>query len=262
VDAENSQGTLKGAAQVTGGLRTGLLPPSIQPGGVVSAASYAANAPIPPGGMVSIFGSGLAQGTDSSKKLPLEKELSGTLVTLGGKTLPLLFTSDGQVNAMVPYGLPVNTQHQLVVRRGDTYTVPEPVTVAAAGPAIFAKDMTGKGQGLIVSSSTGKYAEPGTATKAGDVLVIYCTGLGDVSPPVEAGAATPVSPLAQTTNAATVTIGGVEAKVWFAGLVPNYTGFYQVNAEVPPGVAPGNEVPVVLTVAGQSSAPVTIAVAN
>jgi uncharacterized protein (TIGR03437 family) len=261
VDAENAQATIKGAAQVTGGLRTGLVPPAIKPGGVVSAASYAANAPIPPGGMVSIFGSGLAQGTDSSKKLPLEMQLSGTLATLGGKTMPLLFTSDGQVNAMVPFGLPVNTQHQMVVRRGDTYTVPEPVTVAAAGPAIFSKDMTGKGQGLIVSSSSGKYAEPGTATKTGDVLVIYCTGLGDVTPPVETGAATPVSPLSWAANGVKVTIGGVEAKVWFAGLVPNYAGFYQVNAEVPPGVAPGNQVPVVLTVAGQSSAPVTIAVA-
>ena len=33
--------------------------------------------------------------------------------------MPLLFSSDGQVNAMVPYGLNVNTRHQLLVRRGD-----------------------------------------------------------------------------------------------------------------------------------------------
>jgi uncharacterized protein (TIGR03437 family) len=35
-------------------------------------------------------------------------------------------------------------------------------------------------------------------------------------------------------------------------------GLYQVNALMPAGVAAGNQVPVVLTVGGQSSPPVTM----
>ncbi len=58
----------------------------------------------------------------------------------------------------------------------------------------------------------------------------------------------------------TVKIGGVDAEVAFAGLVPGYTGFYQVNATVPRGVMLGDAVEVVLTVAGLSSAPVTMAI--
>jgi uncharacterized protein (TIGR03437 family) len=58
----------------------------------------------------------------------------------------------------------------------------------------------------------------------------------------------------------TLTIGGVDAKVVFAGLTPGLTGLYQVNAVVPPGVAPGSQVPVALTIAGVGSPPVTMAV--
>lgn len=46
----------------------------------------------------------------------------------------------------------------------------------------------------------------------------------------------------------------------FAGLAPGFTGLYQVNAIVPQGLSPGNEVPLLLTVAGQTSQPVIMAV--
>jgi uncharacterized protein (TIGR03437 family) len=89
--------------------------------------------------------------------------------------------------------------------------------------------------------------------------VIYCTGLGEVTPAITAGTQTPASPLSTTVNPVTVTIGGVNAAVAFAGLTPLQTGLYQVNAVVPDGVAPGNQAAVVVTAAGQASAAVTIA---
>jgi uncharacterized protein (TIGR03437 family) len=81
-----------------------------------------------------------------------------------------------------------------------------------------------------------------------------------VTPPVAAGSPAPLTSTSHTVNPVTVTIGGVPANVFFAGLTPGSIGLYQVNATVPSGVAPGNQVPVVLTAAGQQSKPVTIAV--
>jgi len=43
-------------------------------------------------------------------------------------------------------------------------------------------------------------------------------------------------------------------------LTPGLAGLYQVNVAVPAGIAMGDAVPVVLSVAGQSSPAVTIAV--
>ena len=77
---------------------------------------------------------------------------------------------------------------------------------------------------------------------------------------MDAGEAAPSSPLSTTVNQVSVSIGGVDAQALFSGLAPNFTGLYPINAVVPEGVQPGNDVPVILDVAGQSSPPVTMAV--
>ncbi len=256
-------GALRGSAQITGGLRANPNPPAIGAGAVVSAASQSAQAPPAPGSLVTIYGSRLSDAFMIAPSLPLSTSLGGTLVTLAGRPLPLAFVSENQINALLPYDVPVNTRLQLLVRRGTSYTAPEPVLVAPAQPAIFSFDLTGVGQGHIyVASATGAQtmAGPAAPARAGDVLVIYCAGLGAVNPPVGAGQPAPSSPLARTASPVTLTIGGVEAEVFFSGLAPTFAGLYQVNAIVPPGVAPGDAVAAVLNVAGQSSPPVTMAV--
>jgi len=259
VSAEITGLKIQGVAQVTGGLQANATPPVLNPGGIVSAASLSPRTPLAPGSIVSIFGARLSEGQSLATRLPLETQLAGTLVTIGGRPLPLLFASEGQINAMLPFDVPVNTRHQLIVRRGGSYTVPEAVVIAAAQPAIFTKDQNGKGQGVILDAQN-RYADAGNPVRAGDAIVIYCSGLGLPDPPVPAGSGAPSSPLATTVNPVTLTIGGVRANVFFAGLAPGFAGLYQVNAFVPEGVMAGSDVPVVLTVAGQDSPPVTLAV--
>jgi uncharacterized protein (TIGR03437 family) len=63
-----------------------------------------------------------------------------------------------------------------------------------------------------------------------------------------------------TVNKVTVQIGGADAQVLFSGLTAGFAGLYQINAVVPPTAATGNAVPVTITVAGQTSSVVTMAV--
>ena len=70
----------------------------------------------------------------------------------------------------------------------------------------------------------------------------------------------PILTLSYPDNAVTVTVGGFDAHVTFAGLAPRYVGLYQVNAIVPSGASAGLGVPAVVTAAGASSAPVTVAI--
>jgi len=85
--------------------------------------------------------------------------------------------------------------------------------------------------------------------------------LGAVTPAVKEGLPAPVTPpLSTTVNTVSVMIGGKAAQVAFSGLTPGYAGLYQVNAVVPSGIATGDAVPVVVSVAGQTSPPVAIAV--
>ena len=224
----------------------------------MNAASYAASAPLSPGAMISIFGSNLANATASTLKFPLPSQLSGTQVTIGGVAAPLLYAGSGQINAIVPYGLPVNTNAQVMVQQGTAYTSPEPIVVAAASPAIFTQSASGSGQGVIIVYVSGMYAQPGSPAHAGDEVVIYAAGLGATTPAATDGQAATASPLLEVPGV-TLAIGGRPARVDFAGLVPGYAGLYQINAAVPDGVH-GDTLPVVLAVAGQSSPPVTMAV--
>ncbi len=256
--AENLEPRLQGTARVGGVLQTSEALPVVGSGGVVSAASYAALAPVSPGSLVSIFGTRLSDGERIATTLPLGTQLGAVTAVLGGRPLPLLYARDDQLNAVIPYDLPVNTRHQLLVRRGAVLSLPEPVTIAAAQPAVFTKNASGRGQGVIVDVN-GLYVEPGNPARARDAVVIYCSGLGAVDPPVAVGAAAPVSPLSHVVNPVSVTIGGRAAEWFFAGLTPGLSALYQVNVYVPEGVAAGDAVPVVITVAGQSSPPVTMA---
>jgi trimeric autotransporter adhesin len=258
VDADNPSLGISGSTSVSGSLQSAANAPVMSTGGVLNAASYSVSSPLSPGTIIAIFGSNLANGTSSSSTLPLSTQLSGTLVIIGGVPAPLLYVSQGQINAVIPYGLPVNTHTQVIVLQGNAYTSPQSITLSAANPAIFTQSSSGTGQGVIIGPD-GQYAAPGTPVQAGQEVVIYAGGLGDTTPEATAGQASTSSPLLYVANPVTLTIGGQSARVDFAGLVPTLTGLYQINAAVPTGVQ-GDTLPVVLTVAGQPSPAVTMAV--
>jgi uncharacterized protein (TIGR03437 family) len=163
------------------------------------------------------------------------------------------------VNAAVPYGIAANTTQQAIATRESSISVPQPVIIAPAAPGVFTLD--GK-QGIVVDvdlNNVQTVVDTTHPATMGHALVIYCTGLGEVTPAVRTGDPAP-NPPASVVNPVTVTIGGVPATVLFAGLTPTQVGLYQVNVVIPPGITPGTQVPLVLTSAGQSSAPVTITV--
>jgi len=194
--------------------------------------------------------------------LPLATELAGTQVQIAGRLAPIDYASDGQLNVLLPYDLASNSTVQVIVLQGLAYSLPQSVTIAPSQPAVFSQDQSGHGPGAIVVVKPDGAQFPADAShpaSAGDSLVIYCSGLGAVNPAVSTGSAAPV-PAAKATTPITVTIGGQPAPVSFAGLTPTYAGLYQVNVTVPSGIVPGPSVPVVLTGAGLSSPPVTVAI--
>src|SRR5262249_38901472 len=152
---------------------------------------------------------------DRARSLPLPPQLSRAQVLLGGRALPLLFARDGQINAQVPYDLTANSQAQVVVVHGEEQSVPQSFTGADAQPGIFAKNAQGFGQGIVLHLDQVTYAEPGTPASRGEVVVIYCAGLGLVDANVQSGQAAPFDPPARTVSGVGLTIGGRPAQVLF-----------------------------------------------
>ena len=162
----------------------------------------------------------------------------------------------------MPYDVPIAVTQQLIVLENGSYSLPQLVLVSAAEPAVFAMNGTGTGAGVVLESpATGPQVlnTPATPSTAGDSIAIYCAGLGAVTPLQMAGTAA-AAQSASTLNSVIVTIGGQGAQVSFAGLSPVMIGWYEVDVTVPSGIAPGPSVPVVISVAGIASAPVTMAI--
>lgn len=234
--------------------------PVVEAGAVRNAASFEAGNRVSPGGLISIFGRQLAEGSGAVGGVPFPTQLENTEVVLAGVPLPLLFAADGQINAQAPFNLPLNRQVQMLVKRGNALSVEERLSVSPAQPAIFTLNQQGFGQAAIVDGLTFELADINAPVSSGDVLTAFCTGLGLVDPPTPEGQIAPDSPLSVTVNPVEVFVDGIQAEVLFSGLAPRFAGLYQVNFFVPEGVLPGDSVSVVMRQAGLNSPPVTIAV--
>jgi uncharacterized protein (TIGR03437 family) len=257
--AEETSPALKGSASIGGALQPNASTPSVSTGGVVSAANFAANQPLAPGSFGAIFGSNLATSLQGATGFPLSTKLGDTSVFLGTEEIPLLFASSGQVNGVVPYDLPPNSTQQIIVQRGSAISIPQPVIIAPALPAVFTQNGAGTGAALYsVFHADGTTSPNNSPVTGGDTLVLYASGLGAVSPKVAAGAQTPFSPLSNTVDPVTVTFGKTAVTAGFAGLAPGFAQLYQINVKVPSGL-PSGTATITLSVAGQVSAPVTIA---
>ena len=241
--------------------------PSINSGGVVSAASFAAESPLTPGSIVSLFGLNLAQGTQTGLAVPLTTELAGTRLLVNGTPAPLFFVGPQQMNIQIPWELQGQTSVNLTVQSAGLNSPAVNVPLAPHGPGLFTLTGTGSGQGAIMIAGTSSIAaEPGAypgsrPVVAGETISIFGTGFGGVTNQPVTGDGAPSTPLAETTAQPVIRIGDLPAAVSFSGLAPGFVGLNQVNAVVPQGVAAGTAIPVNALIDGVQSNTVTIAVA-
>jgi uncharacterized protein (TIGR03437 family) len=225
---------------------------------VVSAADPLPGTAVALGGMIAIYGSDFSDRSAGAMNIPLPITLADVQVTLGSELLPLLYVGAGQIDAIVPYDAPLNVPLQLSVSHNGLSSVAESVIVASAQPAVFLQTQINPTQGAVIGPAA--LAAPSSPVSRGDTIVIYCAGLGPVTPAIVAGAAAPVNALFSTADPVTVTIGGRDATVRFAGLAPGSVAEYQINVIVPTDAPSGDAVPVIIHVVGQTSPAVTIAV--
>ena len=247
---------LRGSKQIRGGFDSDVQAPVIAADGIADAASNIAFRPLTPGGLITIAGSLLSDQTATQPTVPYGTTLANTSIMIGGNLIPVATTGPNQVSAIIPYGIPVNSQQQVLVLRANAYSLPVQVNLAAASPAIF----TTTGSQAMILDANGKVVGPGNAAKAGDRITIWCTGLGELQEMVTAGNYGPASSTLATP--VSLSIGRQPATIQSSGLAPQLVGIYFVQATVPSGVAAGDQVPVTLTAITAVSPTVTMAVTN
>jgi uncharacterized protein (TIGR03437 family) len=235
--------------------------PAINAGGVVNAGSYTTQ--LAPGDLTAIFGVNLASGTVHAASLPLPTVLGGVSVFVNGVPAPLIYVSPLQINFQLPYGSPGS--FTVVVSVNGLNSGASSITTTSAAPALLSVSASGSGQGVVIANNTLVAAAgsvPGVVSQpvsVGTTVVIYCLGLGAVNANLPDGAAAPFPGPTTITGTVTATIGGVAVTNIGGFISANFAGLYQVNAQVPPGVASG-AVPVTIRVNGVTSNTVTMAI--
>jgi uncharacterized protein (TIGR03437 family) len=216
-----------------------------------------------PGALATASGLNLSTGT-ATGTAPFPTLLSGTSVNIidaGGRSIaaPLLYVSPSQINFLVPSSVATGVG-KVSVTSGTTTLTSNYVPFNTVAPGIFTLNGLGLGAATAVRvSSSGTQAPVDVFTSNADgslsaapidvtpangsvYLTLYGTGLQ-----------------AAGTSKTTVTIGGVTAKVLFAG-PQGTTGLDQVNVLIPTSLAGAGNANVQLTANGVPANPVQITI--
>jgi len=230
--------------------------------GVVNAASFVGGA-VAAGEIVTLFGTGIGPGTLAGLGLTpagfLDTYIGETTVYFDSVPAPVVYASAGQTSVIVPYSVAGRASTQMVVEYQGRRSAAVAVPVAAAAPALFSFNSSGKGGGAFLNQDSSVNTPENPADK-GSVVVLYGTGEGQTDPPgVDGRIAAAVFPKPLATIG--VRIGGIAAEILYAGAAPGLVaGVLQVNARIP-AEAPSGNVPVVLSAGAATSQPdITVAV--
>lgn len=248
--------------------------PSFQVSGIQNGGSFSGH--IAPNAWVSIKGGGLSATTRSwttadFKGNLLPTQLDGVGVTVNGTAAAISFISPAQINFLAPSNMSPGPVQIQTTNNGLT-SAAQSATLDAVAPAFFIIGTNSNSGNQYIAALHPDFSVVGppslitgvttSPTKVGEIVAMYANGLGPTNPAIPIGQLLTVPlPLPALP---TVTIGGVNALVTFAGLVG--PGLYQVNVLVPAGLKPGEAIafldyPVVMTVGGvqaQSTAVITV----
>lgn len=236
-------------------------------GTIVNPADFATG--LSPGSIAQILGTGLTRGVNgivgpSGSNVPYS--IQGTSVLVNGLPAPILGIANVNgveaVNFQVPWevqGAPIppaplanepfivtkNAVATVVVVNNGTVSTPMRAPFYNLQPAVSTID----GTHAVAVRPDGSLVSAQSPAKVGDVLTLYGTGFGPVTPQPPTGTPAGVSKLNTTP---TFGINGHNTVPQYAGLTPMSVGLYQFNVVVPDGLASG-DLPAVIGVAGQNS---------
>jgi uncharacterized protein (TIGR03437 family) len=215
---------------------------------VVNAASSLPG-PVAGGEVVVIRGSliGPVGGLAPNNVTSYGTNLGGSQVFFGKVAAPLLFTSDGEITAVVPYELTGGTTQLTVQYNGGT-SAPLALAVAPAAPGLFTWDGSGVGEAAAMNAdgNTNGIYNPALA---GSLVTFTATGGGATSPASVDGSFNSAVAPPSLLLPVTMQIGNESATIVSVVPAPGVvSGILQIQASVPSDLS--GTVPVMLWIGG------------
>jgi uncharacterized protein (TIGR03118 family) len=212
---------------------------------------------IAPNTFISIFGANLAPvtrnwTTTDFAGVNLPTSLSGVSVTVNGKPSFVYYISPKQIDVLTPVDTATGPV-DVVVTSNTMTSAKASVNLQQFSPAFFllkdGKSIAAVHAGGGVVGPAALYPGLSTPARAGETIVLFGTGFGQTNPGIASGQIVTAPATCVTTP--TVSFGGTQAQVAFAGLVS--AGVYQFNVVVP-GTAAAGDIPVTINIGTSTSA--------
>jgi uncharacterized protein (TIGR03437 family) len=190
----------------------------------------------------------------------VDNSLAGTRVIIDGTPAPMLYTQAGLVSAIVPFSVAGKSTVQVQIEYQGVRSDPVSFLVAAAAPAIFSIDGSGRGQGAILDQDTSVNSDLNPGDR-GSIMVLYASGAGQMVPASDDGVITGTD-LAKPVAPVSVLVDGQDTEILYAGAAPGLVaGVLQVNFRLPQQISTGSAVGILLKVGRFTSQPgVTVAI--
>jgi uncharacterized protein (TIGR03437 family) len=190
-----------------------------------------------PGELISIFGSGMGPQTGVNAQPDshglIATQLAGTQVLIEGVPAPVLYTSDGRVNTVIPFSLYGYPKLLVQVAYNGNPSDAVALTMSQSAPIIFTNSATSPPVPIVINQD-GSVNSPSNPAAPGSIISFYGSGFGLTSPAgIDGHLAT--APLPEPVLPVTAEVDGWSANVLYAGdAVGMVEGVMQVNLQVPP----------------------------
>ena len=205
--------------------------------------------------IVTLFGTGMGPSNVISAALVngfFDTKVSDTRVLFDGAPAPMIYTSAGQVAAIVPYGLYGRLSTTVQVEYLGVRSNGLVLRVETSLPGLFSANSSGRGPGAILNQDNSVNTVT-NLTARGQAIVLYATGEGQTTPVGIDGKIIGFD-LRKSLLPVSVKVGGVDCTVEYAGSAPGLvSGVFQVNVRLNNSVPSGLAVPVVLQVGSAAS---------
>lgn len=234
-------------------------------------ANAASGAPVvAPDSIASVYGLNLVTETATATALPLPTMLAGITLTIKDSSgaqmnVPLLYVSPSQINFVVPAGVAAGKASVSLQNGTLVIAALASVDVARVSPGLFTVGDDGGTVGIAAATAIRQVI----STKIQSPVPVFDCAAGTCKPvPINVGVDAPVYLSLYATGVrgrtsldnVSVTIGGVDVPVLYAGPQGTFPALDQVNVPLPLSLRGRGEVNVLVTVDGKASNPVRIAI--
>ncbi|MGA2436606.1 MAG: hypothetical protein ABSG25_15130 [Bryobacteraceae bacterium] len=194
---------------------------------------------------VSIFGTNLSDTTAALSNLapgaPLPMSLGDASVLVNGVMAMMLYASPTQINFIIPIEILPGTVTIQTTRSGLAGPAVQ-MTLLPYAPGLFLYD---EQTVLAIKGDWSGLYTPDAPAQPGDFVILYATGLGNVTPPFEDYEMPSLVGFIEAFDQFVVELNGVPVDpsyIFYAGSAPPFPGVYQINMQLPTGIGPNPQI--------------------